>query len=94
MDFKNKKERQEYLRLLRDTLSRIERSPDPYFNEAAHVEFKNILTTRIALLERIDLLEDDLAEAPPSASGFRVQVHIRGVEIMSYKHPESWNPQA
>ncbi len=68
-----------------DTLARLEREPDPHFDGADHEESKRILTTRIALLVRIGLLEADAAVAPPHEQAFRVQVHIRGVELLSHK---------
>lgn len=73
----------ERLKLLRETLDRLERDPDPYFDAKAHAEFKHILKTRIALLERIEILEAEAAKTPAPPSGFRVQVYIRGVEIQS-----------
>ena len=73
----------ERLRLLRATLDRLERDPDPYFDAKAHAEFKHILKTRIALLERIEILETEAARAPAPVSGLHVQVIIRGVEIQS-----------
>lgn len=73
------------LKLLRETLERLERHPDPYFDAKAHEEFKYILKTKIALLERIEILEADAARTPAPPSGFRVQVYIRGVEIQSCK---------
>ena len=85
MDSKDPSTRQDYLQILKDTLARIERDPDSYFNEAAHAEFKRILATRIAILERIALLAADAAEAPVDERSFRVQVHIRGVEIVNCK---------
>jgi hypothetical protein len=85
MDYQDPNTRHDYLQVLRDTLARIERNPDSYFNEAAHAEFKRILATRIALLERIELLAADAAEAPVNERSFRVQVHIRGVEIVNCK---------
>ena len=73
----------ERLKLLRETLDRLERNPDPYFDEKAQAEFKHILKTRIAVLERIEILEAEAAKTPAPPSGFRVQVYIRGVEIQS-----------
>lgn len=73
----------ERLKLLRETLDRLERDPDPYFDAKAHEEFKHILKTRIAVLERIEILEAEAAKTPAPPSGFRVQVYIRGVEIQS-----------
>lgn len=89
MDYQDPNTRHDYLQVLRDTLARIERNPDSYFNEAAHAEFKRILATRIALLERIELLAADAAEAPVNERSFRVQVHIRGVEIVNCKQAGS-----
>ncbi len=89
MDYQDPSTRHDYLQVLRDTLARIERNPDSYFNEAAHAEFKRILATRIAVLERIELLAADAAEAPANERSFRVQVHIRGVEIVSCKQTGS-----
>jgi len=83
MEHQDPSTRHDYLQVLRDTLARIERNPDSYFNEAAHAEFKRILATRIATLERIELLAADVAEAPLDERSFRVQVHIRGVEIVN-----------
>ena len=73
----------ERLKLLRETLDRLERNPDPYFDAKAQAEFKHILKTRIAVLERIEILEAEAAKTPAPPSGFRVQVYIRGVEIQS-----------
>ena len=85
MDPKQPESIQERLKILRDALERLERNPDPYFNADAHKEFKRILTARIAVLERIAILESAAASEAEKPSGFRVQVYIRGVEIQSCK---------
>jgi hypothetical protein len=73
------------LQCLRETLARLEREPDPYFSASAHAEFKRILIHRIALLERIAILEADASVKPMNDSRFQVQVHIRGVQILGRK---------
>jgi hypothetical protein len=60
------------LQNLRDTLTRIEREPDPYFSSSARAELKKILIHRIAVLERIAILEADAVSKPSSRSGLRV----------------------